>query len=205
MTNQDFPVFTLVGGNIKIVEFGIYTNNSSNPTTWNIPSPDQTVNVEKPLHFFCVNRGSASVTITPFAGANFIINGVSTSTFSLRTGMSAFIFWDGFFFYAMFAQEASLIQRVTPTTGTTVTINQRYAPIQNILLIPAGTLASLTLTFPLTPFDGQTIKFTSIQTITALTLNGNGATISGAITTINSNGFAEYVYSSTDTTWYRIG
>lgn len=53
--------------------------------------------------------------------------------------------------------------------------------------------------------DGHTINFAFGNTITTVTHFGNGATISGALTTANVNIGAQYVYHQSTNTWYRLG
>jgi hypothetical protein len=88
-----------------------------------------------------------------------------------------------------------------PTTGFSYT----FAVGTNVLVMnPAGTLATGTITMPLAPADGMTITFSSTQTITALTVNANtGQSIVSAVTTVAANGGAVYLYRLANTTWYR--
>ncbi len=90
-----------------------------------------------------------------------------------------------------------------PTTGFTITVGNT----DNILVLdPADTLASGTVTMPATPLNGHVVRISSTQIVTALTVSANtGQTIKGAVTTLAANGFASWVYRSTNTTWYRIG
>lgn len=91
----------------------------------------------------------------------------------------------------------------TPLTGFTITVSNTTG---TLVLDPAGTLASGTITMPTSPTDKQIVRISSTQTITALTVSANtGQTIKGAVTTLAANGFASWIYRSTNTTWYRIG
>jgi hypothetical protein len=85
------------------------------------------------------------------------------------------------------------------TTGFTYTF---AAGTQVLVINPAGTLATGTITMPATPADGMTITFSSSQQITALTMSGNGASIVNAVTTLPAKTSASYVYRLTNTTWY---
>ena len=88
-----------------------------------------------------------------------------------------------------------------PTTGFSYTIT---APLT--ILNPAGTLAAGTITMPASPTDGMRVRFSSTQIITALTVSANtGQSIVNALTALTAGGFAEYMYRSANTTWYRIG
>lgn len=87
-----------------------------------------------------------------------------------------------------------------PTTGFSYT----FAAGTTVLVMnPAGTLATGTITMPAAPADGMTISFSSTQQITALTVNANtGQSIVGAPTTMLAGGAATFVYRLSNTTWY---
>lgn len=87
-----------------------------------------------------------------------------------------------------------------PTTGFSYT----FASGTTVLVLdPAGTLATGTITMPAAPADGMTISFSSDQTITALTVNANaGQSIVGNPTTLLAGGAATFVYRLSNTTWY---
>jgi len=90
----------------------------------------------------------------------------------------------------------------TPTTGFSYTF---AAGTQTLVMNPAGTLATGTITMPSAPADGMTITFSSIQQITALTLNGNtGQSVSSAVTFLPAKTTASYVYRIANTTWYPV-
>lgn len=95
--------------------------------------------------------------------------------------------------------------RQVPTTGFAITLS---ATSKTLILDPAGTLASGTITMPASPIDGQEIRIVSTQIITALTLAGNtGQTVKNAPTTLAPSttgpmGFA-FIYDLALTTWYR--
>ena len=86
------------------------------------------------------------------------------------------------------------------TTGFSYT----FAAGTTVLVMnPAGTLATGTITMPAAPADGMTISFSSTQTITALTVNANtGQSIVGAPTVLPANQAGGYVYRLSNTTWY---
>lgn len=95
------------------------------------------------------------------------------------------------------------IQFATPTAGQTVTIT---AGTQNLILKPAGTLATLTVVMPTTPANGTTVAIASTQIVTTLTHSAGGSdTLNGALAAFTANGFAKYIYRTADTSWYRIG
>ena len=86
------------------------------------------------------------------------------------------------------------------TTGFSYT----FAAGTTVLVMnPAGTLATGTITMPASPADGMTISFSSTQIITALTVSPNtGQSIVGNPTTVIAGGAATFVYRLSNTTWY---
>jgi hypothetical protein len=86
-------------------------------------------------------------------------------------------------------------------TGFTYTF---AAGTQTLVINPAGTLATGTITMPAAPADGMVITFSSSQIITALTVSANsGQSIVSAVTTLAAGGGAKYIYCLANTTWYR--
>jgi len=91
----------------------------------------------------------------------------------------------------------------TPTTGFSYTF---ASGVQTLVMNPAGTLATGTITMPASPADGMTVRFSSSQIITALTVSANsGQSIVAAVNSLVLGGSAQYIYRATNTTWYRIG
>jgi hypothetical protein len=86
------------------------------------------------------------------------------------------------------------------TTGFSYT----FAAGTTVLVMnPAGTLATGTITMPAAPADGMTISFSSTKAITALTVNANtGQSIVGNPTTLLAGGAASFVYRLANTTWF---
>ena len=74
-----------------------------------------------------------------------------------------------------------------------------------LIINPAGTLATGTITMPGTPADGMVITFTTTQEITAITINGNtGQSIGGTqVAQLPANSAMSFVYRQSNTTWYR--
>jgi hypothetical protein len=70
---------------------------------------------------------------------------------------------------------------------------------------PVALIAAATIVFPASPADGQTISIAFGEAITALTLTATGTTIRDTLTTASINNHAKWIYSSTSTTWFRIG
>lgn len=95
-----------------------------------------------------------------------------------------------------------------PLTGTTVQVNDQTVAL---ILNPAGTISTLTVNFPLLPYDGQNVQFTSTQTVTTLTLTATGTgqliaatpTAPATITSAISTHFG-YIYDLASLTWYAL-
>lgn len=96
----------------------------------------------------------------------------------------------------------------TPLTGFSITVPNG---VSNLLLTPAGTLATGTITLPSAPVDGQMVCIFDTQTQTAVTIAANtGQTINGtALTALTANTRYCYVFAGTTTNagtanaWYR--
>lgn len=92
-------------------------------------------------------------------------------------------------------------QYVTPTTGSTVTVNSNgYV---RLLIDPAGSLLALTVALPSSPTDGDKVEICSTQAITTLTISGG--TVIGTLTTMAIGTFAHYIFNGTAAKWFRIG
>jgi hypothetical protein len=84
------------------------------------------------------------------------------------------------------------VKRVTPTTGTTVSVPKGST---EVYLTPAGPLAALTVKLPPSPLPGAVVSLASSQAITALTVqNAAGGAVAGAPTTLaaNTNVYFQY-------------
>lgn len=109
-------------------------------------------------------------------------------------------------------------------TGSGSTITQYFAPNatgwsvqvapavngQNVflLLTPTAGFAAGTITLPVqtTCVDGQSVIVSCTQSVTALTVAGNGATaVNGAPTTLAAGGFFRLRYDGPSKSWYRNG
>jgi len=90
----------------------------------------------------------------------------------------------------------------TPTTGFTYT----FTTYNVLFAVPAGTLATGTVTMSATPVDGTTITITTTQQITALTINANTgqSIIGGGAVQMNANTSRQYMYRAANTTWYLV-
>ncbi len=111
------------------------------------------------------------------------------------------------FFQQTFAAPTLATNIYTPGTGFNIPVPMPVSQQQWMLLQPAGTLASGTITLPLntqTP-DGTEILITSTQTITAFSLGINGASfIFGDITTLAAGTAVRFRYVQSTNSWYNI-
>jgi hypothetical protein len=94
------------------------------------------------------------------------------------------------------------VYKYTPLTGVTQAIPN---DAEEVYIVPAGTIAALTLTMPPAPYDGQELRIATTQIVTALTHTAPVGTLRGALTAGTANGFSKWKWNAADTTWYRIG
>jgi hypothetical protein len=111
------------------------------------------------------------------------------------------------YFQQQFASPTMAVNLYVPTTGFNIAAPTPVAEQQWILLQPAGTLATGTVTLPLntsTP-DGTEILVTTTQIITTFAVGLNGATAAfGAPTTLAANAFFRLRRYAATNSWYRI-
>ena len=104
-------------------------------------------------------------------------------------------------------QSYGYIDNTTTPVAATNGFNYTFTPSSTgtvLVINPAGTLATGTITMPASPADGMTITFSSSQQITALTMAGNGASINNAVTFLPAKTAVTYVYRATGTTWWPV-
>ena len=99
---------------------------------------------------------------------------------------------------------------VPSATGFNVTITDGASDDTNVHLIltPTAGYAAGTITLP--PFAGcvdkQEVLINCTQQVTALTVDGNGATaVTGAPTSLGADDFFRLKYDLLSKTWYRVG
>lgn len=111
------------------------------------------------------------------------------------------------YFQSNFASPDVATSVYSPSTGFNVAVPTPTANLW-VLLQPASTLATGTITLPLntTVPDGTEILVTSTQAITSLSISGNGASnVYGAPTTLSSNNFFRLRFYNLFNSWYRVG
>ena len=111
------------------------------------------------------------------------------------------------FFQQQFASPTLATQLATPGTGFNVAVQTPVSEQQWLILQPAGTLASGTVTPPLntqTP-DGTELLVTTTQQITTFTFALNGAAAAyGVPTTLSAEDFFRVRYYAATNSWYRV-
>lgn len=103
-------------------------------------------------------------------------------------------------------------QYASPLTGESVEVSSSTGGGNvHLQLRPAGTIATLGVSFPssvagsVEAADLQEVIITTSNTVTALALNGNGATIQGAATNLTAESFLRYKYDEQFNQWIRVG
>jgi hypothetical protein len=111
------------------------------------------------------------------------------------------------YFQQTFASPTLATNVYTPGTGFNLAVPTPVAQQQWMLIQPASTLATGTVTLPLntqTP-DGTEVLITTTQQITAFTLAGNGASqLYGAPATLAAQDFFRVRFVQATNSWYRI-
>ena len=111
------------------------------------------------------------------------------------------------FFQQQFAAPTMATNLYTPGTGFNIAAPTPVSQQQWILIQPAGTLATGTVTLPLntsTP-DGTEILITTTQQVTAFTLALNGAAAAyGDPATLAAEDFFRMRFYQATNSWYRI-
>jgi hypothetical protein len=112
------------------------------------------------------------------------------------------------FFQQQFAAPTVATTLYTPGAGFNITVPTPVAEQQWVILQPAGTLATGTITLPLntsTP-DGIQVLVTTTQEITTFSVALNGAAAAhGAPTTLAAGGYFVLRFYQATNSWYRIG
>jgi hypothetical protein len=111
------------------------------------------------------------------------------------------------YFQQTFASPTLATNLYVPGTGFNITVPTPVSNDQWMLLQPAGTLATGTITLPLNTGvpDGTTVLITTTQEITSLTIALNGASaIFGAVTSLGAGCAAIYRFYQPTNSWYNI-
>lgn len=146
-----------------------------------------------------LNSGGVAFLRLHTQSAGFVIETDQTNTTTSLGPTAGLVSGSGSYLFLGNARWSKEIY--APATGFSHTIaNDTRCSIAN----PSGTLATGTIKMPATPLDGQIVSISTTQTITTLTHDGNGKTISNALTTITAGQAFAYIYNLSDTTWYPV-
>ena len=111
------------------------------------------------------------------------------------------------YFQQTFAAPTVATNLYTPGTGFNITVPTPTSEQQWMVIQPAGTLATGTITLPLNTGvpNGTEVLITTTQIITTFTLALNGATAAfGAPTTLAANAYFRMRFVQSTNSWYRI-
>ena len=111
------------------------------------------------------------------------------------------------FFQQSFASPTLAVNLYVPGSGFNITVPTPVSNDQWMLLQPAGTLATGTITLPLNTGvpDGTTVLITSTQEITSLTIALNGASaLFGGVTFLAAGSAASIRFYQPTNSWYQI-
>jgi hypothetical protein len=111
------------------------------------------------------------------------------------------------FFQQTFASPTLSVNLYVPGSGFNITVPTPVSNDQWMLLQPAGTLATGTITLPLNTGvpDGTSVLITTTQEITSLTIALNGASaIYGAVTSLAAGTATAIRFYQPTNSWYQI-
>jgi hypothetical protein len=111
------------------------------------------------------------------------------------------------FFQQSFASPTLSVNLYVPGSGFNITVPNPVSQDQWMLLQPAGTLATGTITLPLNTGvpDGTTVLITTTQEITSLTIALNGATaLYGGVTFLGAGTATAIRFYQPTNSWYQI-
>lgn len=86
-------------------------------------------------------------------------------------------------------------------TGFSVTVGTNT----HLILTPVAGYAAGTIVLTAAPSDRDEVLVNCTQSVTTLTVDGNGKTVTGAPTTLAANAFFRLKYDAVAGAWYRVG
>lgn len=148
-----------------------------------------------------INQLNAATTISP---GDLLPVYISNNGDARKVAMSLLATW-------IASQITTSDNKVTQYSAPAATgFNTLVADSSNsvwLILTPTAGFAAGTIALPTLAncVNKQEVLVNSTQSITALTVAGNGATVTGAPTTMPANGFFRMRFDSVMSTWYRVG
>ncbi len=112
-----------------------------------------------------------------------------------------------FFQEGITASDDKITQFAAPSaTGFSIQVNNNSDSVW-LVLAPTADFAAGTLVLPAVAncVDRQEVLVNCTQAVTALTVSGNGATVTGAPTALAANAFFTLKFDAVTSTWYRVG
>ncbi len=149
-------------------------------------------------------------TINQLTTMDSVSDGDQVPFFSTNNGdtrKSSFSTLKTYFQTGITANDDKLTQYSSPSaTGFSVQVNNASNSVW-LVLTPTGAFAAGTLILPLLAncVDRQEILVNSTQAVTALAINGNGSTVTGAPTSLTANSFFRLRFDNVAKVWYRVG
>lgn len=93
-------------------------------------------------------------------------------------------------------------QLITPSTGGSQTVT---SGVSALIINPASTLGTFTVTMPASPEDGQFCYISSAKAVTVLTINANTSqSILNAPTSFILGGFCSFIWNASTSIWFRV-
>ena len=112
-----------------------------------------------------------------------------------------------FFAGRITANDDKITQYAAPSaTAFNIQVNNDSDSIW-LVLTPTAGFAAGTITLPAVAncVDRQEVLVNCTQAVTALTVAGNGGTVTGAPTTLVANAYFRLRFAAVTKTWYRVG
>lgn len=112
-----------------------------------------------------------------------------------------------FFAGQVTANDDKITQYAAPSaTAFNVQVNNDTESVW-LILTPTAGFAAGTITLPAVAncVDRQEVLVNCTQAVTALTVAGNGGTVTGAPTTLAANAYFRLRFDAVTKTWYRVG
>jgi hypothetical protein len=147
--------------------------------------------------------------LTSLAAGDNLAIGSSSNGDDRRAALSLLLSWlqDNLTIVDASAFSEYTTQYAAPSaTGTNIQVTDGDDNI-HLIVTPVTGYAAMTITLPTSTnlVDKQDILINCTQAITTLTVAGNGATVTGAPTTLAANAYFRLKYDLPGTTWYRVG
>ena len=98
---------------------------------------------------------------------------------------------------------AQLVQQYAAPSATGFNVDVASADTW-LILTPLAGYAAGTITLPAARSNGQRVQVNCTQSVSTLTVSGNGTTVTGAPTALAANAFFTLQYDATLNAWFRV-